>query len=146
VIGGLAVDLSQDMSASVARAHGLVGHHRALRRPGRHVPRRHGVLQRQVSRVGLVHVAGGRHCRPGPADCRWHAERGAIIQRITPQGDVPELAALAMCFQPRLQIVGTAEIQQRFPELFESFWGQRFNPQFRLAIQRAQPFAQLTQD
>jgi hypothetical protein len=28
----------------------------------------------------------------GPADCRWHDERGAIIRRITPQGDVPELA------------------------------------------------------
>ena len=23
----------------------------------------------------------------GPADCRWHDERGAIIQQITPQGD-----------------------------------------------------------
>ena len=29
----------------------------------------------------------------GPADCRWHDERGAILQRITPQGDVPELAS-----------------------------------------------------
>jgi hypothetical protein len=28
----------------------------------------------------------------GPADCRWHDERGAIIQRITPQGDPPNLA------------------------------------------------------
>jgi hypothetical protein len=27
----------------------------------------------------------------GPADCRWHDERGAILQRITPQGDAPEL-------------------------------------------------------
>jgi hypothetical protein len=29
----------------------------------------------------------------GPADCRWHDERGAIIQQITPQGDGPELAS-----------------------------------------------------
>jgi hypothetical protein len=29
----------------------------------------------------------------GPADCRWHDERGAIVHQITPQGDVPELAA-----------------------------------------------------
>ena len=29
----------------------------------------------------------------GPADCRWHDERGAIIQRITPQGDAPTLAS-----------------------------------------------------
>jgi len=28
----------------------------------------------------------------GPADCRWHDERGATLQRITPQGDAPELA------------------------------------------------------
>ena len=29
----------------------------------------------------------------GPADCRWHDERGAILQRIVPQGDAPTLAA-----------------------------------------------------
>ena len=29
----------------------------------------------------------------GPADCRLHDERGAILQQITPQGDVPELAS-----------------------------------------------------
>jgi hypothetical protein len=28
----------------------------------------------------------------GPADCRWHDERGAILQRITPQGAEPQLA------------------------------------------------------
>jgi len=27
----------------------------------------------------------------GPSDCRWHDERGAVLQRITPQGDQPEL-------------------------------------------------------
>ena len=29
----------------------------------------------------------------GPADCRLHDERGAILQRITPQGDEPKLAS-----------------------------------------------------
>ena len=50
-----------------SRTHGMVGHHRALRRPCRHVPGRHGVLRRQVPRLGLVHVGGGRHRRPDPA-------------------------------------------------------------------------------
>ena len=50
-----------------SRTHGMVGHHRALRRPRRHVPGRYGVLRRQVPRLGLVHVGGGRHRRPDPA-------------------------------------------------------------------------------
>jgi hypothetical protein len=29
----------------------------------------------------------------GPADCRLHDERGAILQRLTPQGAEPRLAA-----------------------------------------------------
>ena len=29
----------------------------------------------------------------GPADCRLHDERGAILQRITPRGDEPKLAS-----------------------------------------------------
>jgi hypothetical protein len=29
----------------------------------------------------------------GPADCRWHDERGAILQRIAPQGCEPKLAS-----------------------------------------------------
>ena len=27
----------------------------------------------------------------GPADCRLHNERGAVLKRITPQGDVPRI-------------------------------------------------------
>ncbi len=50
-----------------ARAHGLVGHHRPLRRPRRHVPGGHGILLRQVPRLGLVDVDRGRHGRPDPA-------------------------------------------------------------------------------
>ena len=28
----------------------------------------------------------------GPADCRLHDERGAVLKRITPQGEVPSIA------------------------------------------------------
>jgi len=28
----------------------------------------------------------------GPADCRWHDERGAVVRRIAPRGEQPNLA------------------------------------------------------
>ena len=52
---------------TLARAHGLVGHHRAQRGSRRHVPGGHGVLLRQVPGLGLVDVAAGGRRRPGAA-------------------------------------------------------------------------------
>ena len=70
-----------------------------LPRPGQALPAVKVRISNPAVAIGAgrivfpVTIESGQYIEyEGPADCRWHDERGAILRRITPQGDVPGCA------------------------------------------------------